>query len=76
MKIYSRVFDLQDKDLSDCVLEGNDTFVVDVFLQLQIDEKLHIGLAIDEILRDDVVGPIGEVLVRYRLHLQSEVKIG
>lgn len=73
--VNRRPLDLQDQDLSNKVLCRHVALVRHVFLQLQVHEKLGVGLAIDEVLSYDVVGPATETFVGDGLHFEGEVEI-
>lgn len=73
--VYRRTLNLQSQYLSNIVLGRHCRLVPHIFPQLQVHEKLSVGLHIDEILRDDVVRTSTEILIRKRLHFKSEVEV-
>lgn len=74
--IHRGILDLQHQNLPNGVPHGLLSLVVQVLLQLHVHEKLGVGLAVHEILSDDVVGSVREVLIGNGLDLQAEVEAG
>ena len=76
IKVDWGIFNLQDQNFPDCVLDRHNSLIVHVLFELKVYEKLGICLTVHKILGDDVIWPIGKILIGYCFHLQSEVKIG
>ena len=61
--IDRRPLNLQHQDLPDVVLGRHRPLVRHVLLELQIHEELGVGLAVHEVLGDDVVRLVAEAFV-------------
>jgi hypothetical protein len=76
VEVHRRVLYLHHQNLPYRVLRWHRPLVIHVLLELQIHKKLRISLAIDKVLHDDVVRPLGEVLCGDGLDLHGEVEVG